>query len=98
MGRCIGPWHSLEVVVALSLDAVGPLALMALRDQLQDGAREAAAELHRAGDVSLLLLAVDGNLFIIYLFSFLFTYILIYLCLVCSPNSMATLRGSYGNS
>ena len=36
--------------MALSLDAVGLLALLALRDQLQDGAREAAAELHGAGE------------------------------------------------
>lgn len=37
------------VVVALSLDAVGPLALLALRDQLQDGAREAVEQLHLRG-------------------------------------------------
>ena len=44
---------SLEVVVALSLEAIGaadgPLALLALRDQLQDGAREAATEPKRMG-------------------------------------------------
>ena len=73
--------------MALSLDAVGPLALLALRDQLQDGAREAAAELHRAGKKALFpvgrFASFTGggwfNLFIIYLFSLLFTYILIYL-------------------
>lgn len=43
------------VVVALSLEAIGaigadgPLALLALRDQLQDGAREAVEQLHLRG-------------------------------------------------
>eukprot|EP00435_Cladocopium_sp_Y103_P054712 s480_g17.t3 len=37
------------VVVALSLESVGPLALLALRDQLQDGAKEAVEQLQLRG-------------------------------------------------